>query len=67
MAGEIVFSEKPGDTLKKWREIFGLSQKKMAELLEINPSVVCDFEKGRFAWNKDCKKDGWHDDTLRWE
>ena len=47
MAGEIVFSEKPGDTLKKWREIFGLSQKKMAELLEINPSVVCDFEKGR--------------------
>ena len=47
MAGEIVFSEKPGDTLKKWREIFGLTQKEMADLLEINPSVVCDFEKGR--------------------
>lgn len=47
MAGEIVFSENPGETLKKWREIFGLTQKGMADLLEINPSVVCDFEKGR--------------------
>lgn len=47
MAGEIVFSENPGETLKKWREIFGLTQKEMADLLEINPSVVCDFEKGR--------------------
>ena len=47
MAGEIVFSENPGETLKKWREIFGLTQKEMATLLEINPSVVCDFEKGR--------------------
>ena len=42
-----MFSEKPGGTLKKWREIFGLTQKEMADLLEINPSVVCDFEKRR--------------------
>ena len=49
MAGEIVVSEKPGETLRKWREIFHLSQKELATLLEVNPSVVCDFEKGRRA------------------
>ena len=46
MAGEIVISEKPGDTLKKWRNIFKLSQKNLASLLDVKPSVVCDFEKG---------------------
>ena len=49
MAGEIVISEKPGDTLKKWRNIFKLSQKNLASLLNVKPSVVCDFEKGRRA------------------
>ena len=49
MAGEIVVSERPGKTLRKWREIFQLSQKELATLLEVNPSVVCDFEKGRRA------------------
>ena len=49
MAGEIVVSEKPGETLRKWREIFQLSQKDLAILLKMNPSVVCDFEKGRRA------------------
>ena len=49
MAGEIVVSESPGETLRKWREIFQLSQKELATLLEVNPSVVCDFEKGRRA------------------
>ena len=49
MAGEIVISEKPGDTLKKWRNIFKLSQKNLASLLDVKPSVVCDFEKGRRA------------------
>ena len=49
MAGEIVISEKPGDTLKKWRNIFKLSQKNLASLLDVKPLVVCDFEKGRRA------------------
>ena len=47
MAGEIVVSDSPGETLRKWREIFQLSQKQLASLLGVNPSVVCDFEKGR--------------------
>ena len=49
MAGEIVVSEKPGETLRKWREIFQLSQKELATLLDVNPSVVCHIEKGRRA------------------
>ena len=47
MAGEIVVSNSPGKTLRKWREIFHLSQKHLASLLGVKPSVVCDFEKGR--------------------
>jgi len=47
MAGEIAISEKPGETLRKWRDIFKLSQKELANLLDVKPSVVCDFEKGR--------------------
>ena len=53
MAGEIVVSEKPGETLRKWREIFQLSQKELATLLEVNPSVVCDFEKGCLLYTSD--------------
>ena len=49
IAGEIVVSESPGETMRKWREIFDLSQKEFANLLEVKPSVVCDFEKGRRA------------------
>ena len=49
MSGEIVISKSPGDTLRKWREIFQLSQKELASLLDVKPSVVCDFEKGRRA------------------
>jgi putative transcriptional regulator len=49
MAGEIVISEKPGETLRKWRDIFKLSQKELANLLDVKPSVVCDFEKGRIT------------------
>ena len=46
MAGEIVISDQPGQTLRKWRDIFKLSQKELANLLDVKPSVVCDFEKG---------------------
>lgn len=49
MAGEIALSERPGETLRKWRDIFQLSQKHLAGLLDVNPSVICDFEKGRRA------------------
>ncbi len=47
MAGEIALSESSGKTLKKWREIFKVSQKELADTLDISPSVISDYESGR--------------------
>lgn len=47
MAGEVVLSGDPGQTLRKWREIFGISQTDLAHHLSISPSVVSDYEGGR--------------------
>ncbi len=47
IAGEITLSERPGQTLKKWREIFQISQKDLAVHLGISPSMVSDYEAGR--------------------
>ncbi|MCA1818453.1 MAG: helix-turn-helix domain-containing protein [Thermoplasmatota archaeon] len=47
MAGEITLSATPGPTMRKWRESFGLSQSDLAGRLQVNPSVVSDYESGR--------------------
>lgn len=47
MAGEITLSDQPGKTVKKWREIFKISQKELATSLKVSPSVVSDYESGR--------------------
>ncbi len=47
MAGEIALSAEPGRTIRKWRETFGASQTDLAELLELSPSVISDYESGR--------------------
>jgi putative transcriptional regulator len=47
IAGEIVLSRDPCRTIKKWREVFGLSQATLAESLGVSPSVICDYESGR--------------------
>ncbi len=47
IAGEIALSPKPGETLKKWREIFGFSESELAQALGVSPSVINDWEKGR--------------------
>ena len=47
IAGEIVLSQKPGATIKKWREIFGISQQELARYLKITSSVISDYESGR--------------------
>jgi putative transcriptional regulator len=47
IAGEIVLSENAGDTIKKWRQLFKISQTEMALKLEISPSVISDYESGR--------------------
>ena len=45
--GEIVLSENPENVLKKWREIFRISQKELANELGVTSSVVSDYESGR--------------------
>jgi putative transcriptional regulator len=45
--GEIVLSENSEGVIKKWRSIFKISQKKLANELSITPSVVSDYESGR--------------------
>lgn len=47
IVGEIVLSERPEDVIKKWRNIFKISQKALAAELGITSSVISDYESGR--------------------
>ena len=47
IAGEITLSEKPGLTIRKWRNIFGISQQELARHINLSPSIISDYESGR--------------------
>lgn len=47
IAGEITVSENPGETIRKWREEFKISQLELSRHLGISPSVISDYESGR--------------------
>ncbi|MEM4390004.1 MAG: helix-turn-helix domain-containing protein [Candidatus Micrarchaeia archaeon] len=47
IAGEITLSDTPGGTMKKWREIFGITQAELGEFLGISPSTISDYEGDR--------------------
>lgn len=47
ISGEIVLSDNPGETLKKWRNIFKMSQRELADEIDVMPSVISDYELGR--------------------
>jgi putative transcriptional regulator len=47
IAGEITLSTNPGQTIKKWRETFNISQQVLADYLDLSPSVISDYESGR--------------------
>ncbi len=47
IAGEIALASNPGLAIKKWRELFGVSQREMAKKLNISSSVISDYETGR--------------------
>jgi putative transcriptional regulator len=49
IAGEIALSESPGSTMKKWRELFGISQIELAKYLKISTSTISDYEGNRRA------------------
>ncbi|NYT02295.1 MAG: helix-turn-helix domain-containing protein [Methanosarcinales archaeon] len=47
IAGEITLSPSPGETLRKWRRNFGITQTELSNYLGISPSVISDYESGR--------------------
>lgn len=47
IAGEITLAKNPGAAIKKWREIFGITQTELAEYLDITPSTISDYESNR--------------------
>jgi len=47
IAGEITLSPKPGQTIRKWRNVFEISQTELANHLMLTPSVISDYESGR--------------------
>jgi len=48
IAGEIILSSKPGATMRKWRELFAVSQITLSEMMGLSSSgVISDYESGR--------------------
>jgi putative transcriptional regulator len=47
IAGEIILSSKPGVAMRKWRELFAVSQMNLSETMGLSSSVVSDYESGR--------------------
>jgi putative transcriptional regulator len=47
IAGEIILSSKPGATMRKWRELFAVSQISLSQAMGLSSSVVSDYESGR--------------------
>jgi putative transcriptional regulator len=47
VAGEIILSNKPGATMRKWRELFAVSQMSLSEKMVVSSSVISDYESGR--------------------
>ncbi len=47
IAGEIILSSSPGSTMKKWRELFAVSQMRLSEKMVVSSSVISDYESGR--------------------
>ncbi|MFW6304491.1 MAG: helix-turn-helix domain-containing protein [Candidatus Saliniplasma sp.] len=47
IAGEITISDNPGRTIRKWRNMFNASQTKLANEMNIAPSVISDYEQNR--------------------
>jgi len=47
IAGEIALSDSPGSTMKKWRELFGITQVELAHAIKVSTSTISDYESNR--------------------
>ncbi len=49
IAGDIIWSDEPGASIRKWRTIYGLGQSDLARLMGVSHSVISDYERGKRA------------------
>lgn len=49
IAGDVVISNNPGDSMRKWRERIAVKQAILAREMGLSPSVLSDYESGRRA------------------
>ncbi len=49
IAGDVVISENPGDSMRKWRERIAVKQAILAREMGLSPSDLSDYESGRRA------------------
>lgn len=49
IAGEVVLSDNPGATVRKWRETFNVTQFDLSKKMDVRPSVISDYENGRIS------------------
>ena len=47
IAGEITLAARSSESMRKWREVFGIKQTELAKRLNVSPSVISDYESGR--------------------
>ena len=47
IAGEVVLAGDAGKVIQKWRNIFKIPQRRLADEMKIMPSVISDYENGR--------------------
>jgi len=47
IAGDVIMARRPGEAMKKWRELFHVSQVELAREMDVSPSVISDYEGGR--------------------
>src|SRR5665647_918654 len=47
IAGEIILSSRPGSTMRKWRELFAVSQISLSDAMGLSSGVISDYESGR--------------------
>lgn len=47
IVGDVIMARKPGEAMKKWRELFHVTQAELAKKMGVSPSVISDYESGR--------------------
>jgi len=47
IVGDVIMARRPPEAMRKWRELFHVSQVELARVMGVSPSVISDYESGR--------------------